>query len=170
MTNVVDEFYQNYIEFLRQIQNGQNPSLVVWAHENFRRMLIVAMANYLENEMRAIMKDYWQRKSANDLIHSFLLNSMERQYHTYFDWEGKNAHRFFALFGDNFKQEAIRDVEGNDALKEGIREFLEIGRRRNLLVHERLHQVDIGNKTAEEFYGSFQKALVFIDYIKTKLA
>lgn len=168
MSNIVDEFYLNYEELLKQIQVS-DISLRNWAHENFRRVLVLLMANYLENEIRTNLKNFSRQKSGSDLVSSFIEKSMERQYYTYFDWESGNANRFFAFFGDAFKQEVSKEIRTNAELDEGIKAFLEIGNTRNILMHERLHAVDIGNKTAEEFYNSFKKALLFVEYLRMKL-
>ena len=169
MTSIVDDFYVKYEELLTHLQDNKDVSLQIWAHENFRRVLVLIMANDLENEVKTTLKEFSKRKSGSDLVSSFIEKSMERQYHTYFNWEGNNANQFFAFFGDTFKQEAIKDVRSNNELEDGIRAFLEIGNTRNTLMHKRILLVDLGNKTAEEFYKSFKKALVFLEYLKMKL-
>lgn len=169
MTNIVDDFYGKYEELLTHLLASKEASLHIWAHENFRKVLVLIMANHLENEIRTILKEFSKQKSGSELVSSFIQKSMERQYHTYFDWDSNNANRFFALFGDTFKQEANNEVRSNTELEEGIRSFLEIGNARNTLIHERLHLADIGNKTAEEFYGAFKKAMIFVEYLKMKL-
>lgn len=169
MTNNVDDFYVKYEELLARLQAPEDASLRVWAHENFRRVLVLIMANHLENELRTILEEFFKRNSRSDLVSSFIEKSMERQYHTYFDWEGSNANHFFAFFGETFKQEAIQDVRSKNELDDGIKAFLEIGNTRNTLIHERFFIVDLGNKTAEEFYKSFKKALGFMEYLKMKL-
>ena len=168
MSNIVDEFYSNYVELLAEIERTKKVSLQVWVNENFRRVLVLTMANYLENEVRALIQELTKKKSGSEIVYSFLCNSMERQYHTYFDWKSRNANKFFSLFGEPFKREAANDVASDENLEEGIVAFLEIGNTRNILIHENLHVVDIGNKTAKEFYESFKKALLFIDYLAKK--
>jgi len=168
MTNIVDDSYANYQELLKLLGN-EDASLLNWAHENFRRVLVLIMANYLENEVTAILKEFFKQKSGSDLVFSFIEKSMERQYHTYFDWKVNNANRFFALFGETFQQEAIQDVRSDNDLEEGIRAFLEIGQTRNILTHELLHRAYIGNKTAKEFYESFNKSIAFVEYLQKKL-
>jgi membrane-bound lytic murein transglycosylase len=167
MTNAVDDLYLRYEELLEHIPTS-DVSLQNWAHENFRRVLVLTMANHLENETRTILVEFARKKSGSDLVCSFMKNSMERQYHTYFEWKGNNANKFFAFFGDTFKKEVTKDIASKDDVSEGMRAFLEIGRTRNILMHERLHAVNIGNKTAKEFYDSFKKALVFVDYLRTR--
>jgi len=168
MGNIVDDFYSNYEELTAEIEITEKASLRVWVNESFRRVLVLIMANYLENEVRALIQRLIRKKSGSELVYSFLSNSMERQYHTYFDWEKRNANRFFSLFGERFKNEAVKDVASNDKLEEGIVAFLEIGNTRNILMHENLYGVDIGNKTAKEFYESFKNATLFTDYLAKK--
>jgi membrane-bound lytic murein transglycosylase len=169
MTNIVDDFYGKYEELLTHLLDNEEASLHIWAHENFRKVLVLIMANHLENEIRTILQEFSEQKSGSELVSSFIQKSMERQYHTYFDWEKSNANKFFAFFGDAFQQEAKKDVLADDKLAEGIKVFLEIGNTRNTLIHERFHVADIGNKTAKEFYEAFKKAMVFVEYLKMKL-
>ena len=168
MSNIVDDFYSNYEELSAEIETTEKASLRVWVNESFRRVLVLTMANYLENKVKALIQGLIKEKSGSELVYSFLSNSMERQYHTYFNWESRNANKFFSLFGERFKNEAIKDVASDDKLEEGIIAFLEIGNTRNILIHENLHVVDIGNKTVKEFYNSFKSATVFIDYLAKK--
>lgn len=151
------------------LQAAKDVSLRIWAGDHFRRVLVLIMANYLENEVKTILIEFSKLKSGSDLVSSFVEKSMKGKFHTYFKWKGNNANIFFALFGDTFKAEAIKDVDSTNDLEEGIKAFLEIGYTRNVLIHERLHLAKIGDKTTEEFYESFKKAVVFVEYIKKKL-
>ena len=167
MGNIVDDFYSNYEELSAEIET-KKASLRIWVNESYRRVLVLTIANHLETEVRALIQELIKKRSGSELVYSFLSISMERQYHTYFDWEARNANKFFSLFGERFKNEAVKDVASDDKLEEGILAFLEIGNTRNILMHENLHIVDIGNKTAKEFYESFKAATVFIDYLAKK--
>jgi hypothetical protein len=55
-----------------------------------------------------------------------------------------------------------RRVEDDDSLNEAVRAFLEIGSNRNRLIHN-----DFGSffleKTAEEVYNLYSKAMVFVE-------
>lgn len=169
MTNAVEEFYANYTELLALLQPNQYPSLNTWAQNSFRRILVIIMANHLENEIKGIVREFSKNKSGSDLVSSFIEKSMNRQYNNYFDWDRNNCNKFFSYFGQTFKQEAMKDVSSNKELEEGIKAFLEIGNARNILAHERLHQANIGDKTTKEFYDAFKRAMVFIEYLKKKL-
>ena len=170
MTNIVDDFYAKYNELLDLIPS-KDLSLKNWAHENFRRVLVLTMANYLENEITNLLKEFSRTKSGNEFLYSFMKNkAIERQYYTFFEWKGHNANQFFSLFGEDFRKQASSEVDSNDVLNEAVKAFLEIGKTRNILIHESLHVVDIGNKTAKEFYDLFNKSLNFIAFLRTKFA
>lgn len=170
MTNIVDDFYAKYNELLNFIPSKEL-SLQNWAHEVFRRVLVLTMANYLENEITNLLREFSRTKSGNEFLHSFVNNkAIERQYHTFFNWKEHNANPFFSLFGEDFRKQAASEVNSNDILDQAVKAFLEIGKTRNILIHESLHVVEIGNKTAKEFYDLFNKSLKFIAFLRTKFA
>jgi hypothetical protein len=94
--------------------------------------------------------------------------AVARQYHTYFDWEGRNANRFFALFGTNFRDAARALVQKDDALDGSIRAFLELGNTRNRLVHLNYITFDV-DKTPEDMMALFRSALGFVAFLKEQL-
>lgn len=167
-SNIVEDFYSNYNDLLNLLEAKEELSLYVWFHENFNKIFVIVIANYFENEIKVTLKYFAQTKSRSPLIASFLEKSMERQFHTYFDWDKKNANKFFSLFGEDFRRTAINDVNSNGDLDDGIKAFIEIVDTRNMLSHEKLLESDL-TKTAEDFYKLYKKALVFIEYVKNKL-
>lgn len=94
---------------------------------------------------------------------------IERQYHTYFEWTGRNANKFFSLFGDAFLAECKNHVKEQKELDESIRAFLEIGSTRNQMMHENFGTFPM-EKTADEVYALYQKAESFLSYIQRRLS
>ena len=88
--------------------------------------------------------------------------AIERQYHTYFNWEQRNANKFFRLFGQNFKDYMEATINGDSELDEAVKSFLEMGNIRNSLVHRNFIDF-VFAKTAEETYELYQKGLVFVE-------
>ena len=86
-----------------------------------------------------------------------------------FDWEKNNANTFFAFFGQDFKFFMEEKVKNDDSLNSSIKNFLEIGRERNRLVHQNFGNYNI-EKTLEEIFESYKQSLNFttkiIDYIE----
>jgi len=166
--NVVDEFYDNYVSLLKLLEAKREISLQSWAGEFFRRIIVLVAANHLESEVKSILRNLVKTKSGEPKLESFLDASMERQYHTYFQWNKRNANAFLGRFGKSFKEAVERDVEDNEELEVSIKAFMEIGDLRNTLLHEKLLEVTL-EKSVDDFYQLHNKALLFIGYLKTKL-
>jgi hypothetical protein len=169
MPSVVDEFVVNNKELIGRINVEREPTLVVWANDCFRRFLFLVSANYFETEIKNILLTLVRTKAGSPLVTSFLEKSMERRYHDWFAWEGNNANRFFSMFGPQFKTQAEAEVDALPELETAIRSFMEIGRTRNILVHEQLLANPV-DKTADEVYELHNKALPFLEYLKRKLS
>ena len=108
--------------------------------------------------------------SGRDLIVEFVRNkAVERQYHTYFNWDRGNANAFFALFGEGFKGHMERRVKQEEAYDRAIKAFLELGSERNRLVHQ-----DFGSyvleKTVDEIMDTFHRARPFVDSLLVEFA
>lgn len=85
----------------------------------------------------------------------------KRQYHTYFEWDGKNANKFFALFGKDFKNQLVQKIKKEPTLDIALKAFLELGNMRNCLVHQNFANYTI-DKTAKEVYDLYQEAMIFV--------
>jgi len=104
------------------------------------------------------------------LITSFLKKKgIDRQYHTYFKWDERNPNPFFSLFGEEFKQDVKKIIKSDSELDDSINAFLELGDLRNNLVHQNFASFPV-DKTAEEIYALYKKALKFIEFISSKLS
>ena len=95
--------------------------------------------------------------------------AINRQYHTYFDWNGKSANSFFGLFGEQTKKEIIKEINSDNSLEEGVKAFMEIGALRNIMVHEDYVSFPL-DLTAEEVYELYTKSQVFISYFSVFLS
>ena len=117
--------------------------------------------------MKEIMVNFVVARSGGDSAILALVKNkvIERQYHTYFDWDKKNANKFFSLFGDEFSVAMKKLVDEDDILKEAVIAFLEIGSLRNNLVHLNFANYPL-DKTVEEIYQLYQRALVFLDCLQ----
>jgi len=120
--------------------------------------LILSAASFFEHEITQILLNFISKYSNNNpKIFSFTKRkAIDRQYHTYFDWDAKNANKFFSLFGDNFMDTIQNDLKSDEALDKAIRDFLRIGSTRNELAHKNFANftLDMTSKDAYELYSS----------------
>ena len=171
----VDLLYQDYQELIEKIDVAE-VSLRETVRVNFSKSLLLAAASYFEERVKSHILDFAGRSQGNnELILEFIRKkAIEFQYHTFFEWkdgkkDGKNANKFFGLFGDDFRQEMVRYVREDSEYANAIRVFLHIGNQRNLLVHQNYAQFSL-DSTPEEIYASYKVALQFVDSIGSHLA
>ena len=167
---VVDKLYDDFNELVSFLKKGDEVSFCNLAGENFTKVLLLAAASYFEDRLVKELLEFVSEVSKENklLVELVKKKALDRQYHTFFDWKGKNANQFFGLFGDSFKDFMKNEVENDAELAEALRAFLEIGRERNRLVHQNFATFSL-EKTVEEVYQSYQVALYFVESIPDKL-
>lgn len=165
--SIVDRIYQDNLDLLKFLEEKNEPSFKVQFDTIFTKTLLLSAASYFEHEICRIVQTFIERKTQNDecIISIVKQKAIERQYHTYFDWNGKNANQFFSLFGNTFKQNKLKEVKDDPTLESAIKSFLELGKERNKLVHQNFANCTI-EKTAKEVYELYQEATVFIDFLE----
>lgn len=169
MSPLISDFAENYHELKQFLMEHSKPSLALSVEHHMRKVFLLSCASYFENEIQGIIKQFLSDKSTDERIVNFAVNKgLARQYHTYFEWEGKNINRFTSLFGDAFKEKIMSEVKANDLLAENIRAFLEIGNERNNMVHENFLSYNLG-KTFDEIDALYVKASEFVCYLRKKL-
>ena len=116
-----------------------------------------------------IIFDFVKRKSQSELIPNFVQHkAIERQYHTFFQWDGNNANAFFGLFGQDFK-EKCKEITSSDAeLETAVKSFLELGRTRNELVHFDFSTYQL-SKNDEEYYALYHSEDRFVKFLREQL-
>lgn len=168
---IVDSIYNDFKGLLQYLKQNQQVSMISDADNNFKKVLLLSAASYFEQQITDIIIKFVKIKSNdNKEIYSFIkITGIDRKYFTYFSWERKNANQFFALFGEDFKQEIINQINSESKLEDSIKSFLEIGRLRNELVHQNFASYSL-DKTAEEIYSIYKQSLPFIELLSIKLS
>ncbi|HQU07596.1 MAG: hypothetical protein B7X04_01470 [Parcubacteria group bacterium 21-54-25] len=162
---VVDRLHGEYSALLELPQLAGEPSLRSAADDSFRKALLMAAASHFEQRMTDAVLQFTAEATANNHVLTWLVRNrvVRRQYHTWFDWDGKNANSFFGMFGDEFRKAMNASVAQDDDIKASIQAFLEVGRERNRLVHQDFGSFTL-EKTSEEIYILYGTALRFVDW------
>lgn len=165
--NPIEEIYSQQSEILHYLTEASEVSFVVTLDDQLKKFFVLSSASYFEVAVTQMMVDFFVRKSEGKAIVSFLENkALKRQYHTLFNWEdAKNCNTFFGLFGSEFKDEITKIIQSNEDLSTGMRDFLEIGRLRNHLIHKNI-ATQFVDKTAAELYTKYQSATLFISFLQ----
>ncbi|MEW6380112.1 MAG: HEPN domain-containing protein [bacterium] len=137
---------------------------------NFRKTLLLSIASYFEYLIKNHILEFAeeQARAAEPLIEFLKNKAIERQYHTYFQWDARNANAFFGLFGSGFKDFMREEIAKDTELQASISAFVELGQVRNQLVHQNYATFPM-DKTVQEIYDLYKKALLFVDAFPKKL-
>ena len=166
---IVDTIYKRNLEVLKFLDSQKEVTYRSDFEETFRKILVLSISSYYEHLIRKIILGFVKKKTNNKLICNFVeQKGLQRQFHTFFEWQSKNANVFFSLFGQEFKRRCESKVKADPELDAGIKAFLEIGVTRNLLVHLNFADYQL-NKTSEEYYQLYQKSIKFIGFLEKEL-
>lgn len=164
MTTIIDRLYEENQILLGYLSKAGEVSLATVVSESFRKALALSAASYFETLIQdGIVSVIEQCSGGADAVLEFVKNkAIERQYHTYFDWDRSNANKFFGLFGSSFKEYMTKKIQASPDLATSIKAFVELGSIRNQLVHGNFAAFAL-EKTAEEIYELFRSALLFVN-------
>ena len=160
---VVDSTYKDFKDAVKILASANEVSLQLILESNLRKTLLLSSASYFENYLTREVAAFVDEVAAgNNMISSLVRTKViSRQYHTWFDWEKRNANKFFSLFGQSFTAHMTARIKADKALEQSVHAFLEIGQLRNLLVHLDYASYFI-DKTSEEIYALYGKANDFV--------
>ena len=163
--NAVDRLHDEFDALRGFLQDHDGAQLLPVVERNFPKALLLAAASHFEGRLTEAVKDFAREVTTADhpLVSLIETKAVERQYHTWFDWDARNANRFFSLFGNAFREHAGEAVDRDEISNESIRAFLEIGRERNRLVHEDFAGYSVNN-TSAEIYELYRSATAFVDW------
>ena len=166
MSTIVDRLHDDFKALVVVLAEGGELSLLNVAEEHFRKSELLAAASYFERSVVEQVESFVKVASGDSaLVLSFVQRKgLKRQYHTLFDWDSNNANHFFKLFGDVFKSFMAARCSEDEALRDGVKAFMELGRERNRLVHQDYAAYTL-EKTADEIFELYLRGKYFVDQI-----
>jgi hypothetical protein len=170
-SSVVDRLFQEFNELMDIVRAAGELSLQVSAEETFRKALLMTAASYFEHSLAQEVLGFVARASSGNAVVTSIVEkkAVQRQYHTWFQWDANNANSFFALFGSEFSERMKARISASDQLSGAVEAFLELGRSRNLLVHQNYGVFSL-EKTVGEIHGLYISAKEFVEAIADVLA
>lgn len=161
----VNDLFDSSHEIYEWLMKQEQVSFATEHKGQFAKIVLLACASYFETRVTGVVLDVLDTKKCT-LTHNFVSKkALSRQYHTLFDWKGKNANNFFGLFGKDFKEFAKVKIKNSDILSDSIKNFLELGDLRNQLVHNNYAMFSL-NLTVKDISEKFASAQSFVSNIK----
>lgn len=163
--------YKDANDLYEYLMHNSEVSFAIGVKDAYRKILLLSVASLFENQISKIILSYASSISGDDKRIVKLIESkvIERQYHTLFNWDAKNSNSFWGLYGEDTKNKVRSEIDKNTDLKTAEENFLDLGKRRNLLVHKNFSEHDV-NITLEEIYEKYKSACLFVDYISSVLS
>lgn len=169
MTSPIENFIQEYKELSQYLFENFQITLQTSVGNHFKKVFLLSCASYCEKEIQETISSFVKTHSNDERVLCFTTNKgIERQFHTYFNWKANNVNSFLGLFGSDFKEKISSELISDDAMNENVKAFIEIGRERNLMVHENFLSYNLG-LTFEEIEVLKDKSMLFLEFIKTRL-
>ncbi len=131
----------------------------------FRKNLLLSCASYYESCVYNKIKQLFTNSNHSKVhLTEFTMNSLNRRYHTLFDWNGNNTNSFLKLFGDEKKNKIRIKIESDMKIKSGEKHFIEIGNRRNILVHNNFSIATV-DLSINDIYNHHKEIIRFLDFL-----
>ena len=166
----IERQYQDSQELYNYLLGKGEISFATYIDSVYKKVLVLSAASYFESKISELISQYATKVSGSDKRIVKLIESkiIERQYHTLFEWKANNTNAFWKLFGEETKESVRKKINSDERLKAAEQCFIDLGRQRNLLVHENFAEFDV-NTTVEEIHGKYRQACNFISLIETVL-
>jgi hypothetical protein len=151
------------------LQEASEPSLQNSVDDNYRKALVIAAASYYEMRVRELIITLVHDRTAGDeLLVAFVKQkAIERQYHTFFNWEQRSGGQFFGMFGPGFKDHMKNVLKAEGDLASSVGAFIELGELRNRLVHQDFASFPL-DKTADEIFALYETARLFVETLQSR--
>ena len=166
----VDLLHGEIEDLLAFLDAASEVSLRNTVDGNFRKALLLAAASNYEKRLTEGVLAFVREVTSEDHVVAWLVSGrvVTRQYHTWFDWKGSNANKFFSMFGRSFSRYVRRIINEDSSLSSSIEAFMEIGRDRNRMVHDDYASFSL-EKTSAEIYETYQLGSKFVDWVPQAL-
>ena len=169
-SNVVDRLYIEFSDLQEFLDKKGKIGFRSVVDNNFPKTMLLAAASDFEDRLTTAVRKFTKNATAESHVLVSLIENqvISRKYHSWFQWEdkgkpGKNANKFFSMFGDDFKKHAVEQVKKDENLNRAVADFMEIGYERNRLVHQNFADYSL-EKTASEVYNLYKSAVGFVNW------
>ena len=162
----IERQYQDEQELYNYLMECGEISYASYIDDVYKKVLLLSAASYFESVISKAIISFAKSAASIDSRVAILVEkkAVSRQYHTLFNWTIKNTNSFWGLFGEETKKRVRMIIDNSEEMKQAEKDFLELGDRRNLLVHENFSEYDV-NITVKDIYQKYKSASLFLELI-----
>ncbi|MGI0133656.1 MAG: HEPN domain-containing protein, partial [Candidatus Micrarchaeaceae archaeon] len=93
---IIDKAYEDNTNLCRYLAERNEISLLRTVDDAFRKTLVLSAASLFEHLISDAIHNYCAQKSGSDgcVLALVRIKALNRQYHTFFDWENRRAGPF----------------------------------------------------------------------------
>ncbi|WP_329328445.1 HEPN domain-containing protein [Streptomyces mirabilis] len=165
----IDRMYEDHKSVLDYLSSTGQVSHHATLQTTLPKVLLLAAASEFEYRVCEVIRDHVRRNTLDAKILELVdQKAIKRQYHTLFDWDKRNASKFWSLFGAEFKQGMGKYCKENPEFEDSIAGFMEIGSLRNQLVHNNYAGFSL-QKTLRDVYKLYERGDAFVQSLPTVL-
>lgn len=163
---VIDGILERFESLFEFLDKSGEISLALEADANFKKLLVMACGSFFEEQITTMIERFVARHEDPRLVTFVKKKALERQYHSLFDWNVSNANKFFAFFGDEFKDVVSKRLQSDTELQKGMKSFMRLGQHRNMLAHGNLAALAV-DVTREEIVNQYREAVGFVRFLRS---
>jgi hypothetical protein len=160
-TGPVESLYEDYQGLVSDLSLA-SPSGLAALNRSYHKHLLVAAASSLEDRVKGLIVDIFDRHGAPRLREFVSSQVIVRGYHTLFDWKNETAAPFFSSFGKECGSDFRTRLKSDESLKADHDAFMRLGNLRNQIVHNDYATSTI-ELTPDEVIGSYRAAIRFTE-------
>ena len=167
----IENQYKDAKDLFNYLMDKDEVSYATYIDDVYKKVLLLSAASYFEKTISTTLIDFANKAGKSDIRLAYLIQNkvIQRQYHTFFNWDSKNSNQFWGMFGDEQKERARSRIDQDEQIKDAEIAFLKLGKQRNLLVHENFAEQVI-NDTVDDIYNNYRRACIFIDFIREQFS
>lgn len=156
------------VKYLNEAQRISDSNSVA---DMYRKSLLLGCASYFEHILTSALLEYVEKRTSNSSILRSIVKTkaIDRLYHSWFDWDKGNGNKFYSLLGDDFKTKMNQSLQANIELKNGEKDFVNLGNERNKLVHQNFSTFPL-DMTMSEIMDQYKSAVKYVSHLISSMS
>ena len=131
----VESLWVNLLE-LEQLMPAHDATILVDTRSAYAKAMVLAAGNWLERRTLFALLTFARDASRRPALVSFVkIRTLDRQFHTLFNWRSGKVNSFLGTFGADFRDRVKKALQENEDILRASKDFMTLVADRNTLAH-----------------------------------